>query len=412
MIFRPLQNLWRELNNFLSSTSVHGLPYIHRSQSRTTRIIWTVLVAAALTTATVFLVQTVRDWDTKYISTTVETRGVENYPFPAVTFHPGEFPTRRNFLRTFLNHFQLTRYEESSPLFENSVFMDKYSILVQYFAPGSSSLFDWVPDYLLKTEKTFIQRFQTPFRNEVCQMLSLKNKNKSLYKKTRKEIIKQFNENMFKYSGYQGVLGFSRKTFNSMIKDGVAGENITNKEIETACQKKQNEDDKKEIAALLLSFLYVFIDVTTVKDLGPGDIAGEEYFHLWYDLHTLMTRMFNDLTNASLASPVVFLPDWFSLSPLTVSVLYLNRDALPPTISEFTLQRYQDFWTEYNNHRDKITFVCRVKPCTEEQDFYLDQKSNINDLNSKIAVRQADLLSAPCSDINLAKQFNFRESVI
>ena len=122
-----LSNLWRELNDFLSSTSVHGLPYIHRSQSGTTRVIWTVLVAGALITATVLLVQTVGDWDTNYISTTLKTRGIENYPFPAVTFHPGDFPTRKHFLRTLLNHFEMTRYNESSPLYDNSVFMKKFS---------------------------------------------------------------------------------------------------------------------------------------------------------------------------------------------------------------------------------------------------------------------------------------------
>ena len=145
MISRYFQNLWRELNDFLSSTSVHGLPYIHRSQSGTTRVIWTVLVAGALITATVLLVQTVGDWDTKYISTTLETRGIENYPFPAVTFHPGDFPTRKHFLRTLLNHFEMTRYNESSPLYDNSVFMKSYAIFVKNFGPAWTSLFDWVP---------------------------------------------------------------------------------------------------------------------------------------------------------------------------------------------------------------------------------------------------------------------------
>ena len=90
MIFKYLHNTWLELNHFLSSTSIHGLSYLHLTQSRTTRIIWTVLVAAALTSATVLLVQTVGDWGTKYISTTIETESVVNFPFPAVTLHPGE----------------------------------------------------------------------------------------------------------------------------------------------------------------------------------------------------------------------------------------------------------------------------------------------------------------------------------
>ena len=160
MISRYLQNLSRELNAFLSSSSVHGLPYIHRTQSRTTRLIWTVLVAMALTMATAFLMQTVGNWDTKYISTTVETRGVESYPFPAVTFHSGVFPIRKQFLRTFLNHLELTRPTESSPLYENSVFMKKYSNFVNYFGPKSSSLFDWVPG-----------RVHTEFLMGVCFLL-------------------------------------------------------------------------------------------------------------------------------------------------------------------------------------------------------------------------------------------------
>ena len=61
-------------------------------------------------------------------------------------------------------------------------------------------------------------------------MLSVKKKNKSKFKKTRKEIIKIFDENMFKYAGYREALPFSKKIFNSLIKDAVASENINNKD--------------------------------------------------------------------------------------------------------------------------------------------------------------------------------------
>ena len=115
-------------------------------------------------------------------------------------------------------------------------------------------------------------------------MLSLKNRNKNKYKETRKEIIKQFDENMLKYSGYTAVVGFSRKTFDSLIKAAVARVNITNADIETACNGKENEEEKKEIEAFLLSFLYVFVNPVNVRLLGPGDIAAEDYFHLDDDL--------------------------------------------------------------------------------------------------------------------------------
>ena len=244
-------------------------------------------------------------------------------------------------------------------------------------------------------------------------MLSLRNKNKSKYEKTRKEIQEQFNENMFKYKGFQNASAFSRKTFNSLIKDAIASENLTNTEIKKACQQKQNENEKKEIRAFLLSFLFVFVNWETVKPLGPGDIAGEEYFKFSEGLQSEMTRLFNDLTNASFASSVFLLPVLFSLSSHTSpSQLRLSKDVLPPTISEFERKRYQDFWTEYNNHKEKITFLCtkKVEPCTE-QDFYLYLNHQYID-NDPNKVRQADLLSAPCQDISLAKQFKFRKNVI
>ena len=254
-------------------------------------------------------------------------------------------------------------------------------------------------------DKDFLEKKGRTFRNEVCEMVSLKNKSKSKYSELRKEILKTFNENMFKYSSYGKALGFSKKTLNSLIKEALSSENITN----TAC--KQYEDEKKEIEALLLSFLYVFMNPDNVKSLGPGDIVGEEYFHLSDSLQAEMTQMFNDLTNASFPSSVVGLPGWFILPNKKVEVYYVPpKDVMPQIISRFELERYMDFWTEYNNYREKIRFLCTKKTCTEEQDFSLFlQKGKINDPNK---VRQADLLSPPCHDMSLAKQFKFRQSVI
>ena len=219
---------------------------------------------------------------------------------------------------------------------------------------------------------------------------------------------------MFKYSSYGKALGFSKKTFNSLIKEALSSENITN----TACKEKQYEDEKKEIEALLLSFLYVFMNPDNVKSLGPGDIVGEEYFHLSDSLQAEVTQMFNDLTNASFALSVFRLPGLLNL-PVKNGFFFSSsssqsqpypRDLLPPTISFFERQRYQDFWTEYINHREKIRFICSNIDCTEEQDFSLFlQKGKINDPNK---IRQADLLSPPCHDMSLAKQFKFRQSVI
>ena len=213
-----LGRLWLDLNEFLSSTSIHGLPYLHLTQSRTTRIIWTVLVAAALTTATVLLVQTVGDWGTKYISTTIETESVVNFPFPAVTLHPGDFSSKKAFLRIFLNHFHMTRYEkeDSNPLQDNDKFLAEFRFFVNNFK--GKSLFLWVRDYLLK-ENDFITRKKSLFRNDVCSLVSLISLSlTSISKLVENDVaIGIFNTNIFKVQFYR-VLDFMRNEISPKIR--------------------------------------------------------------------------------------------------------------------------------------------------------------------------------------------------
>ena len=396
-----------ELNDFFSSTTIHGFHYIHRSQSRFTRFVWTVFVLVTLAAASVFLCQTFHDWGTAYISTTIETRGVEKYPFPAVTFYPGEFSSKTAFLRTLLNHFKLTRYEASSPLYDNAEFMKKYSNFVNTLGPGSTSLFVWVQKYLLETDRTFIQTKAGTFRNEVCSLLTLKNRNKRKYEEIRQEIINEFNRNMFKYAGYSKVLGFSRNTLKSLIQDVVASENIT--DIDTACNENNNPEDKEEIEALVLSFLYVFVDEANVRSVGPGDIAGEEYFNRDDLLHTEMTGLLNDLIRASFPPSVFLFPEMFT-RPRQLDII---GNPLSPAISTREMKTYQTVWQEFNKFQQKITFICTRPTCTEEQDFHLVQSDQdmvetyLKDESKKDQVRQADLVSAPCQDMRVAQQFKF-----
>ena len=205
MVSRYLTNLGQELNDFLAATSIHGLAYIQQSQARTTRIIWTVLVAGALTTATVFLVQTVGDWDTKYITTTIQTESLENFPFPAVTFHPGDFSSQDGFLRIFLNQFEMTRYNRSSPLYDNDEFRKQFKSFLNNFK-GGHSLFHWVADYLTR-QKRFIREKRGLFREDICSLVSLISTGKTNLKNVRSDLINVFNLNMFKFEGFRDVIG-------------------------------------------------------------------------------------------------------------------------------------------------------------------------------------------------------------
>ena len=88
----------KEVYMFLEASTIHGLVYLSTNQSKTTRIIWTFIVLTAFGVASYFLYQTIKGFDTKYTSTTIEDRNINEYPFPAVTFDPGEFNSKDNFL--------------------------------------------------------------------------------------------------------------------------------------------------------------------------------------------------------------------------------------------------------------------------------------------------------------------------
>ena len=133
--------LWREVNEFFSSTSIHGFSYISNKQSRSTRIIWTLIVLAVFGVASYLVYQTLSGFKTKFVSTTIETKSIKEYPFPAVTFHPGDYNSEHTLLKTLLNQFEFTRYDSKSVLRNNEEFMDSWSSIVY---PMSMNECQWI----------------------------------------------------------------------------------------------------------------------------------------------------------------------------------------------------------------------------------------------------------------------------
>ena len=136
---RRTAGLWREMNDFFASTSIHGFPYISDTHSKSTRIIWTVIVVGGFGITSYFLYNTVDGFSEKHISTTVETRSIKDYPFPAVTFHPGEYNSEKYFLKKFLNEFEFTRYDPSSSVEDNNKFFNLYQWLL---TPMKNKIFE------------------------------------------------------------------------------------------------------------------------------------------------------------------------------------------------------------------------------------------------------------------------------
>ena len=144
--------MFNHINEFCEATTIHGFAYVSRGQLRSTRIIWTVLVLAALGIAAYFLYETVDGFEDNYTRTKVEARSIQDFPYPAVTFHPGEYNSEDSFLRNFLNEFEFIRYYKHSDLKENSEFLNLYSWLI---SPMNEKLFNSIIEYLLEIDVVY-----------------------------------------------------------------------------------------------------------------------------------------------------------------------------------------------------------------------------------------------------------------
>ena len=258
----------KQINDFFEATTIHGFVYISNSQQRSTRIIWTISVLIALGFASYFLYQTVDGFSTKYVSTTIETRGIQEFPFPAVTFYPGQFNSEKGLLRTFLNQFEFTRYVDkrhdkgNNPMEDNEKFMNLFGWLV---SPMNDNLFDATQNFLINDQaknnkgQTFIQSKGKMFKNEACSLVALfKKRSVNL----DKDIKKIFLHNMYKFNFFPDLMNLIRKQVSPMIKNVVSEQNLTMADVSDACKDKDNIEYKIKMEALLLSYMYLFLDAS------------------------------------------------------------------------------------------------------------------------------------------------------
>ena len=262
----------KDLNNFFSVTTIHGFSYINSSHSKLTRVLWLLILIGAFSVAWLFLSELISGYQTKYVSTTVETRSITEFPFPAVTFYSGRYNSKNAFLRKLLNQMEFTRYEGqgNSSLSNNTVFLDKFGWLVK---PMHWSLFNDVEKYLLK-DKRFLASQRWRYKTEICTLVSLalKGEGISLHKRMRN----LFLENMHRYNSYHPLLQFLQKEVNPLIMTAKTEKNLTNEEISQNCDDQKNSEIKLLVETQYLAFNSLFIDKTKTR-VGAGDLALAPY---------------------------------------------------------------------------------------------------------------------------------------
>ena len=376
----------QNLHGFFDSTTIHGLSYLTNDKSRSTRFIWFMIVLTASIFAGYFLSETLAGYDTKFTSTTVETKSVKHYPFPAVTFYPGDENSEKGFLRAFLNQFQLTRYEGGT-LDDWEIFLNSYEWLVGIV---TNELFDGIEKFLI-ADKTFINQKWKIFKNEQCGLVALeKLKDVSM----NKELRRAYERNLFKFKGFSSSMKFIKNEISPAIMNKIKENNLTKSEISSSCNNKLHI----EKAASILSFLYLFID-HTIPDIGPGDIAskfktslnrqdGQKQTALYGDTHNLFTKIFTEMTKGSLPGSVFETPKLF-LDPTTIKeeidvwwTYKMNYESKLGflNISLETFITYQLLWYSYNHVTDgKYTTYCvftTKQPCTDISQYSYQNSEN------------------------------------
>ena len=67
-VFATISEILKKLNEFFEATTIHGFAYMSVLQTRSTRIIWSLLVLAAAGVATYLLYETVTGFEENYVT--------------------------------------------------------------------------------------------------------------------------------------------------------------------------------------------------------------------------------------------------------------------------------------------------------------------------------------------------------
>ena len=411
-------NLKEEINNFFVSTSIHGLSYTSNIHSRCTRIIWTIIIIAASAMASIFLYQAVQGYDTKFTRTNVEKRSVQEYPFPAVTFHPGEYNYKKYFHRNLLNQIEFTRYKKNSPLRDNDKFLKQFDWIVE---PMNEDLFFKLSKFLIVETNFIYEKTKKIFRKEVCPLVAMETMKKSLHH----QILNVFKRNMYKYVGYSQVIKTIKNNLSPLIEENVAAYNFTKKDMTAICDDPKQKDIKLSIEALLLSFLYLYINGDNV-DVAAGNLVTYSSFSigLGRNRQIELTNIFNNMTNGSLPVSVLQISRFFVhedpkynrrlLSPKQ-SIKRIAQ-GIKNAVKHFEIpteifQNYHYLWNSYLNFDQENTaqllYCLHASNCSNPRSYKLgdqDSDESIVQIQEKPAdgvIIERSISKPPCSILEI-----------
>ena len=85
-----MAKLKNSIEEFLTETSVHGFKYLSHNFNICEKILWTIFIAFGFLGAGTLVYQTVQDAYDNPVLTTISSKSITEYPFPAITVDSGK----------------------------------------------------------------------------------------------------------------------------------------------------------------------------------------------------------------------------------------------------------------------------------------------------------------------------------
>ena len=76
------------VREFLETSTIHGLSYISKVESKLGKVAWTTIICASFISAGFLISGSYRDWSESPVSSTISTHPIASLPFPKVTVCP------------------------------------------------------------------------------------------------------------------------------------------------------------------------------------------------------------------------------------------------------------------------------------------------------------------------------------
>ena len=240
---------------------------------------------------------------------------------------------------------------------------------------------------------------------------------------------------MYKFNLFNDLTNIIRHQISPIIKGNIEQQNLTKSEISANCKELQDSYIKEKFEALLLFYMYLFIDKAN-SYVNAGDLATGPYpteltrgdfsnpaSTYYVPTHNLVTNMYNDMVNGSLPLSVLEFPDFFVLKDKFfpwddgyAQILNNNRiiELIEIPVDEF--RKYHFLWRTYNQYKTNFTLICinddHTNCSVEPVDFQIVDNSfleryaeNIREHPNRGILLEGEAKGPPCNNPKTVEEF-------